>query len=224
MTWVSGKPYQLSFSVFPRLCGIKDGWVVQLFIDKLTSLDVSVFKRKTEIINPYKILIKEKTGSNRLKLLHVNGIKKGDIIKLDIDVPEKIEFTTYFEIIDIIPENNEIILNRKILHKIDLTFIEKSNLTGIYYFNFIPDKPGMYNFQISNPKYFIKPFGYAVEVKEKLFLQELIETYTSELKKKFNIKPYDPQGEIQGVEDPIWFNKVTGKVWVWNGKEWITAD
>ena len=223
MTWLTGKQYLFSFSLFPRLCAIKDGWNVKLIIDNIKTIDEPIFERKVKI-NKYKILIREQIDKNKLKLIQTIDIKTGDIIKIDIDVPNHLEYLIHFEVIDVDRKNNIITLNRDILHKIDLTFIERSPLTGIYYFNFTPQKPGFYNFEISNPKHFIKPFGITIEVKDKLYIQELIETYTEELNKKFRIENIDPSDPPTGVSNSIWFNKTTGKIWIWNGKKWITAD
>jgi len=223
MTWLNGKQYLFSFSLFPHLYGIKDGWIIKLFTNKLEIIDELVFEKQSEI-NKYKILIKEQVSKNKLKLLHVNNVKSGDTIKIDKDVPINVEYLLYYEILDVDKENNIITLNRNISGKIDLNFIEKSPLTGIYQFYFIPKTIGFYNFEISNPKHFIKPFGITIEVKDKLYLQELIETYTNELNKKFRIEKYDPSKNPTGVNNSIWFNKLTGKIWIWNGEKWITAD
>ncbi len=224
MTWLTEHTYQLSFSLFPKIFNIKDGWIIKLI--NLKNLDLDIFEKRIskDILNPYKILIKEKTGKNKLKLLHINGITAGDTIKIDKDIPDLSEFLLYYEVIEILPETNEIILNRPVLSIDDLTFLERSNLTGIYYFDFTPDKPGFYQFEISNPKYQIKPFGVTIEAKDQFYIKELINNYTSELNKKFNVKEYDPKEEIEGVKDPIWFNNKTGKVWIWDGSKWITAD
>lgn len=224
MTWLTGKTYQFSFSLFPKIFGIKDGWIIKYFFKTQETVNEPVFEQKLSEIKPYKTLIQEKISKNKLKVLHSNLINIGDVVKIDKDVPPEEEFLLYYEVIDI--DNNIITLNRPVIQDINLLFLEHSNLTGIYYFNFTPKEAGLYLFEISNPKHLIKPFGTTIEVKDKFFIQELIETYTDELNKKFNVKSYDPDPtkEIEGVHDPIWFNKETGKVWVWSGSKWVTAD
>jgi len=223
MTWLTGKQYNFSFSTFPRFCGIKDNWIVKLFTDKYEKLDLNIFEKKSNN-DTYKILIKEKE-KDVLKLLHTNDINVGDIIKLDIDTPKNIEYLLYYEIVKILPDN-KVLLNRPVLQELDLTFLERSNLTGIYQFDFTPATPGFYNFEISNPKHFIKPFGKTIQVKDKLFIQELIETYTEELNNKFRIENTNPINPPTGVNDSVWFNNESGEVWIWNEEKrlWIKKD
>ncbi len=220
MTWLQGKQYFPSFSIFPKLFNIKNGWVIRVFHKSMKNIQKNILEKKLDI-DPKKVLIKEK-NNNKLTVLSSNGFKIGDTVKLDIDSTPEMEFLLYYEIIDI--RDSTLILNRPVSQKIDLTFLEKSNLSGIYYFDYIPEKAGIYRFEISNPKHLIKPFGMTIKVKEKFYIQELIETYTDGLNKKFNVKEYDPSEPISGVKDPIWFNKRNGKVWIWNGNKWITAD